>query len=352
VVAVTQLISGVALVAAVLLAALVALAVGLSNSGPETSSSLITLASARETQNLYLTDIQKHISHPIAQEVDTVSAWSFDWSPDRSQIVFVDIVERTPLADTTYEIYRVAIDGGNRRKLTEGFRDLYPFWSSDGNHIVFVSNRSGQDEFFVMDVQGNTIQQITTNSGLYLQEAPAPSPDRTQIAYISQTDVGNDAFSYNDDFLLCIINEDGSHQYCLTEASFPTWSPDGQQIAFVYDWTVYAIGVDGSNLRRIATTEVVTENLYWSPDGRHIAMVSYYQNERELFIVDADGSNLYRLTHGWDGGAVWSPDGKQLIYALGRLTFDYELFVTDVDTNISSPLNLGSAEGHPLFWRP
>lgn len=315
---------------------------------PGDGNMLLGLGSGADTHGLYVTDIEESFRIPIAQDVDWVAGGSIDWSLDGTRIVFVDIVQAVPLANTTYELHRMDVNGNNDLKLTEGYRDLYPFWSSDGSHIIFISNRSGQPEFFVIDAVGNHIRQLTVNSGIY--DAPVPSPDRTQIAYISRRDVSNDSLPYNDNFFLCVMNADSTANHCFGEGFYPTWSPDEKQLAFVSDWTIYAIGTDGNNLHRIASTAVVIENLYWSPDGEHIAFISYYQNNRELFLVNTDGSNLHRLTVGYSSGPVWSPDGSLLMYRSGSFS-DHTLFVTDVTRDITAPLNVDSPLGSPLFWR-
>jgi TolB protein len=309
---------------------------------------LLMLGSGPDTQDLYALDIETPMSAPIAQDVNWVAGGSIDWSFDGRRIVFVDIVEAVPLADTTYELHTLDFDGTNHRKLTEGFRDLSPFWSSDSSHIIFISNRSGQPEFFAVDAAGDNIRQLTVNSGIY--DAPVPSPDRSRIAFVSRHDAANDGASYYHNLFLCVMNADGSDIHCVEAGFYPAWSPTGTQIAFVSDWTIYAMDMDGDNRRQIASTGVVIENLYWSPDGEHIAFISYYQDNRELFLVNADGSNLHRLTVGYSGGPVWSPDGSLLMYRSGSFS-DHKLYITDVTRNITSTLHVKGNVGSPLFWR-
>jgi TolB protein len=71
---------------------------------------------------------------------------------------------------------------------------------------------------------------------------------------------------------------------------------------------------DGLELKRL--THNPTRDVYaaWSPDGKRIVYASDDQNGRGLFLMDADGRNVKRLTHGPDEGATWSPDGKTIVF--------------------------------------
>ena len=52
------------------------------------------------------------------------------------------------------------------------------------------------------------------------------------------------------------------------------------------------------------------------PDGKTILFTSARDGDLELYTMNADGSNQKRLTFdkGYDGGAFFSPDGKQIVY--------------------------------------
>ena len=53
-----------------------------------------------------------------------------------------------------------------------------------------------------------------------------------------------------------------------------------------------------------------------SPDGKHIVFTSTRDGDLDLYVMDADGKNVKRLTDtpGYDGGAFFSPDGEQIVY--------------------------------------
>ena len=73
------------------------------------------------------------------------------WSPDGQHIAFVSN------RDGRAEIYVMGSDGSNPRRLTDHpAEDRSPSWSPDGRHIAFVSNRDGDWEIYVMDIASYT----------------------------------------------------------------------------------------------------------------------------------------------------------------------------------------------------
>jgi Tol biopolymer transport system component len=77
--------------------------------------------------------------------------------------------------------------------------------------------------------------------------------------------------------------------------------------------------------------------------------------DSEIYVMDADGANIQRLTHrpGADGHPDWSPDGTKIVFTyLGvrneMYGADHGLYVIDVDgTNLQQLTAGGRTEGHP-----
>lgn len=127
----------------------------------------------------------------------------------------------------------------------------------------------------------------------------------------------------------------------------PAWSPDGQTIAFVSNrdgnMEIYAVSLDGSNLRRLTAHEADDWAPAWSPDGRRIAFWSEREGGvAEVYVMDADGSNVRRITSGAHGdwNLAWSPDGRRIAYTRlggGRR----RLCVVDVETGETQEIPTG-----------
>ena len=70
----------------------------------------------------------------------------------------------------------------------------------------------------------------------------------------------------------------------------------------------------------------------WSPDGSRIAWSSERDGNREIYVMDADGSNPTNLTGdpGYDSSPAWSPDGQRILFN-SRRDGNLEIYVMDAD---------------------
>ena len=101
----------------------------------------------------------------------------------------------------------------------------------------------------------------------------------------------------------------------------PLVSPDGRTVAFVSDRTgrpaVYAVGVDGSGLRRISSALAQPRLLGWSPDGRDILTSVGLSPTTQLFVVGLDHPQRAIVGPSDACGANqagWSPDGRAIAF--------------------------------------
>ena len=71
----------------------------------------------------------------------------------------------------------------------------------------------------------------------------------------------------------------------------------------------------------------------WSPDGRQIAFESDLDGDREIFVMNADGSNVRQITHNtlWDEGPAWSPDGTKFAFSSGADDLHLDIWTMNVD---------------------
>ena len=130
-------------------------------------------------------------------------------------------------------------------------------------------------------------------------------------------------------------------------SAYPAWSPDGSRIAFTSDRDgsvdIYVMNADGSGVTRLTNDAGWDVIPAWSPDGSRIAFTSLRNDSWDIFVMRADGSGLTRLTGGaeWDDvSPAWSPDGSRIAFASSRDTYD-----SDEDTYDNHQIHVMNADG-------
>ena len=118
--------------------------------------------------------------------------------------------------------------------------------------------------------------------------------------------------------------ENGARANQITQGTglmgWPQVSPDGKTVALVSEASGYmdlwAMDVDGSNLRQLTFGPAQDFGQSWSPDGSQLAFASESEGDLQVWVVDANGHNTRQLTHQGktNYGPSWSPDGRWIAF--------------------------------------
>jgi Tol biopolymer transport system component len=184
---------------------------------------------------------------------------------------------------------------------------------------------------------------------------PSWSPDGQQIAFGVIT-LPNAESGTHRIHSIYIINANSAEPTLLTELPGidPTWSPDGKQIAFS-STQIYVIDTDGSNLQPLTSDDAEKYEPAWSPDGQQIAFMARPQQDEKLdiYVMNADGSNIRRLTYdeAHDTRPAWSPDGQRIAFDSYR-DGNSEIYVMNADGSGQTRLTNHPKSDRGPVWSP
>ncbi len=217
-------------------------------------------------------------------------------------------------AQASNQICIVNADGSGFRRLTtdDNRQHYYPSMSPDGSSVVYASFREPNIyEIYEMNIASGSVMQLTDRLGNL--NGPEISPDGTKIAFKLSTAASNQIW---------LMDRDGTNPQPVPNASGwdPTWSPDGAYILFASDMQgaiqLYRIKPDGSELLKVSNLPAIRGRSDWSPDNSFIVTYSGQPWNRDVYIMNADGSNSRMLTPtgGNSQGPSISPDGQWVAF--------------------------------------
>ena len=285
------------------------------------------------------------------------------WSPDGKRIAFDSHRD----SNVSTEIYVMNADGGDQRRLTHdsgqnGIFNSLPLWSPRGDLIAFQKSVNGQNvDLWAVRSDGSDVRHLTADGGT--KRSVSWSPDGMRLLYTRSDTSGSRIYT---------VGLDGAPPVALSTAGpndpAPAWSPDGSQIAYSAP-ALTVIDADGSDTRIV--TQIGSAMPTWSPDGNRIVFTGYRSfpqfgsrfgipGRQDVFVVDANGANLRRLTGPLDddqlegaGGTqpAWWPDGSRLFYLSERHPSP-GLFEMNADGTCEQRFAPDAPDLHDPAWQP
>lgn len=282
----------------------------------------------------------------VALDVDSGTWMSVDVSPDGQMVAF----------DLLGDIYTVSINGGEAHRIAAGMAwDIQPRFSPDGSKIAFTSDRSGGDNLWLMDSDGENPKQISDES-FRLLNSPNWSPDGNYIVgrkhFTTSRSAGTgEVWMYHvagGDGVVVVERPNKTHQKDLGE---PVYSPDGEYIYYSLDSTrggtfIYAQDSNDQiyEIRRINLNTSETENIINgvggsvrptpSPDGKSVAFIRRIRTKSALYVKDLESGKEEMIfadmdqdnqetwaVQGTYPGMDWTPDSESIVFwANGKIT--------------------------------
>jgi dipeptidyl aminopeptidase/acylaminoacyl peptidase len=236
---------------------------------------------------------------------------SYSWSPDSKPLALA--VDQYG----NYDISTVRVPSGESARLTtETLNDVFPVWTPDGAHVVYVrlDDRWADHEILIVDANGS-------------QAARAITKD-------------TDFFDYA---------EGGNFGY-------PLVSPDGKTLLFRSQrsgWVNYwAVPMTGGTPRPVAPEPANQSGARWSPDGRSSLYLALWNGTQDLRVANAAGGGGAPrvVTKPADMGVVanaeWSPDGSRLSFTMETPVAPSDLYVVSATGGAPTQLTNSTSPGY------
>lgn len=187
---------------------------------------------------------------------------------------------------------------------------------SESGKIVYTTNALGDWDIAVMGPNGGHVEGLTSSTDD--EYNPTWSPDGTEILYI------RNRFGTSDIYLM---DADGSNQRPITTIAYdPSWAPDGDR--FVARWSSGALVIyelnearDGWDDFDIIVSSDTPVHPAWSPDGRYIAYVDGpdFVTGASLYVYDVAADRSTKIVSGFPGSNMswptWGPQSDNILFA-------------------------------------
>lgn len=243
----------------------------------------------------------------------------------------------------------------------DGWEKQRPVWSPDGQRLMVARHEPGGSKIylFLLDpASPRNWMRLTRREPPEYHGVFAPDGKSVLFASISQSgtqgnlDLAVIPFPSEGQEPKVIVSDSGK----LAHQDWPSWSPDGRRFAFSSthegNQEIYVADADGSRLVRLTRSPGYDAHPCWAPDNRIVFTTDRFSG-LELAETTPEGSEVRRLTRsaGFDDFAAVAPDGRRIAFVTNR---DGNFEIGLIDRDGGSYTNLSHHPTRDTFptWRP
>jgi TolB protein len=233
------------------------------------------------------------------------------------------------------QLCMIYADGTGYQQLSElEAHSYYPVYSPQGNSVVYASNQNGGVfDLFLFNFDGSELTRLTENIGNVI--SPTFSPDGSRILFANRNTEGPTS--------LWTVDKNGENADLLYAGPATIvavdWAPNGDRIAFAMavdrpdSYEVFIMDADGSNVRQLTRgLPGIGGSLDWSPDGRSLLIYAGAPGDKNIFLIDVAAETAAQLTNGGNNAASsFSPDGQWIAFNSLRNNDQADIFIMRPD---------------------
>ncbi|MBM3228699.1 PKD domain-containing protein [Candidatus Pacearchaeota archaeon] len=237
-----------------------------------------------------------------------------------------------------------------KRLTTHPGQDLEPSWSYDGNEILFTSHRTGGTAVWRMNTDGSNQRDITSNIVERARQAHWGSNEKIVVAYRDSGYAGIGMIDPDENLFTPIYSEIETSRVPV----WPKWSSDCSKIAFgTYvngNWEVFLMNADGSNLENLTNHPAMDSQPEFLPDGNKILFSSDRTGILEIYSKNLENGDIEQITYGTGYDPTISPQGDKIVFISERDSW-YHLYMQNLETGEVARLTFTGANRYPS-WKP
>lgn len=260
------------------------------------------------------------------------------------------------------DVYVMRLDGTDLRQLTdEPGRDYEADSSPDGGTMVFASQRAGEGsaQLYLMNADGSDVRRLTFSAGegrRVLDDYAHWLPDGRRIVF-QRTVIPE---GERPDADIWLVDAETGEETQLTDTpdawdSTPGFGTDGNSVLFESnrdgDFDLYRLDLGTMELVQLSDADGRDVGVKESPDRQQFIFTSNRDGDSEVYVMDADGGNVRALTENDvdDRYAHWSPDGTQILFDSER-DGNYEIYVMNADGSDQRRLTTSPERDSDPHW--